>query len=371
MYESRIAADPLAVTMVAGFPPEIDLLAQRNLSHHGFLRAAWYRAGAADRGRTLVIRHGGAGDGGGVIAAIPTAPFGPAFGGARKVAGPYWPFRAPLIAADCSAFDLVLALEHPATRRLGPVWRIGPARMDDPATTLLVEAAQTAGWTILSRPAGSSWVVDLDAARATGWPRASTKKRLRRIERRLGTLGQVTWQHVRGHDWDDGVLTDLGAVEAASWVGTDTDGSGAKFLTAAQRSVWQAILHDPLLGDMLCATILRVDGRAVAFSFDCDDGPVRYGIVGSYMTKLGAYEIGKLANYRSMEDASAAGQRRLDLGIGDSGYKREMGAVEAYHMADLLFVRSRIAARLFAKMWGSAIAPGQSIRVLPDAQNHG
>ncbi|PKP95266.1 MAG: hypothetical protein CVT76_08535 [Alphaproteobacteria bacterium HGW-Alphaproteobacteria-15] len=229
--------------------------------------------------------------------------------------------------------------------------------------TLLIEAAQIAGWTILSRPSGSSWVVDLNRARATGWPRASTKKRLRRIERRLGTLGEVTWQYVRGRGWDDGVLADLAAVEAASWVATDTNGSGAKFLTTAQRGVWQDMLNDPLLAAMLCATILRVDGRAVAFSFDCDDGPVRYGIAGSYMTELGRYEIGKLANYRSMEDAMAAGQRRVDLGMGDSGYKREMGAAEAYHLADLLFVRSRIAARLLAKKWGSAIAPSSPIKL--------
>ncbi|PKP85969.1 MAG: hypothetical protein CVT77_19825, partial [Alphaproteobacteria bacterium HGW-Alphaproteobacteria-16] len=135
MFESRIAADPLTVAAIAGFPPEIDVLARRNLSGHGFLRAAWYSAGSSGRGRTLVIRRSDGGACGGLIAAIPTAPFGLAFSGARKVAGPYWPFRGPLVAADCTAFDLAQALEHPATRGLGPVWRIGPARMDDAAIT--------------------------------------------------------------------------------------------------------------------------------------------------------------------------------------------------------------------------------------------
>ncbi|MFN4097775.1 MAG: hypothetical protein ACK4GG_13485, partial [Sphingomonas sp.] len=51
-------------------------------------------------------------------------------------------------------------------RCLGPAWRVGPARCDDPATTLLIAAAQLANWNVLSRPAGTSGVIDLDAERA-------------------------------------------------------------------------------------------------------------------------------------------------------------------------------------------------------------
>ena len=110
MYESRIAADHLTVATTPGFPPAIDALADCNLSGHGFLRAAWYRAGAATGGRTLLLRRGDTGTDGTVIAAIPTAPFGPVLARARKVPGAYWPFRSPLIAPDCNAFDLAHAL---------------------------------------------------------------------------------------------------------------------------------------------------------------------------------------------------------------------------------------------------------------------
>lgn len=355
MYESRIAAAPLTVAAIAGFPPEIDMLAGRNLSGHEFLRAAWYRGGGQQSGRTLVVRRGAAAEGGAVIAAIPTTAFGPTIARARKVAGPYWPFRSALIAPDCSAFELAQALEHPAARSLGPVWRIGPARRDDPTNSLLIQAAQQAGWTVLSRPAGTCWVIDLDEAQ--GYPRGSVPRKLRAGWRKLEALGIPRWRHICGDAWDAGVLADMGRIEADSWIGRTTDGSGAKFLSADQRAIWQTIVSDPVLAQMLSTTILMLDDRPVAFNFVCDDGPVRYGIAGSHVEDLKHCCIGKATNYRTLDDAIAAGQRIFDTGAGDSGYKRDMGAVPGYQLADLLFVRNRSAARVLARAWGEALQP--------------
>lgn len=354
MYESRIAAGHLTVAARTGAAPALDVLGQRNLSGHGFLRAAWYAEGTPDALRTLVVWR----EDGTPIAAIPTAPFGPPIAGARKVPGSYWPLRAALIAPDCSSFELAQALGHPAAAAsLGPVWRVGPARADCPATQRLVDAARRARWSVLTRPAGTSWVIDLGAARKQGgWPRGSTASRLARIERRLASHGPVAWRHVRGQDWNDAVLDELAQVEAASWIATKTDGSGAKFLNLQRRAAWRAVLADPVLAGMLCATILTVEGRAVAFSFDCDDGPVRYGIAGSFRSDFAKSEVGKLANHRAVSDAFAAGATTVDLGAGDSGYKREMGAAAGYDLVDLLFVKSRTAARLVAKLWGAPLA---------------
>ena len=351
MYESRIAADPLTVAMVEGFPPAIDALAARNLAGHGFLRAAWYGAGGQAPGQTLVIQRAGSGD---VIAVIPTLPFGPAIVGARKLAGGYWPFRAPLLSPDCTAHHLAQALADKAAHSLGPVWRIGPARCDDPAIAILIEAAQLAGWRVLSRPAGTSWIIDLDAMRANP-PRSSTARKLRAAWRKFEALGTPHWRTVRGAQWDAEALIAMGRIEADSWIARETDGSGAKFLTAGQRAVWQHALSDPVIAASLCAIILFLDDRPVAFSFDLDDGPKRYAIAGTHAEDLRHYQIGKTLNYRSLDEALVAGQRTLDLGAGDSGYKRAMGAVPGYDMADMLFVRSRLAAPVLERVWGKAL----------------
>lgn len=363
MYESRIAADQLTATSIPGFPEEIDALAACNLAGHGFLRAAWYAARAeqlpadtASTGRTLLIRRGS----GEVIAAIPTIAFGPAVGRARKVPGSYWPLRSPLIAPDCDVVELAQGLER-GRRNLAPVWRVGPAPANDPAIALLTEAALRANWSILSRPAGTSWAIDLDAARAEGWPRPSTAKRLAKAERRLAQLGRVEWHYVRGQGWNERVLEQLAAIEQASWIASTTDGSGAKFLSLGQRALWRRVLADPVLADMLCATILTIDDAPVAFSFDLYDGAVQYGIAGSYVRALAKYEIGKIVNARAISDAIAAGLSVTDLGVGDTGYKEYFGASPAYDMEDLLFVRSRTAARILANAWGRERTPVQPV----------
>jgi CelD/BcsL family acetyltransferase involved in cellulose biosynthesis len=230
-------------------------------------------------------------------------------------------------------------------------------RGNDPGAALVAAAARLAGWRVLARPSGSCWVIDLAAARAAGWPRGSTAKRLRRYERNLAEQGTIGWRHVRGAGWSAAVLEELGQIEAQSWITRTTDGSDAKFLHAHQRAQWQRALTDPVLAEMLCATILTLDGRAVAFCLDLDNGPCQYGIAGSYCADMAAFHVGKLVNYRVMADAIADGQDRLDLGSGDSGYKREMGAVEAYQLVDLLFVRSGLLAKVLGRAWGGPYDP--------------
>ncbi|WP_379922670.1 GNAT family N-acetyltransferase [Erythrobacter sp. R86502] len=352
MYESRIAADRLTVDAVKGFPPEIDTLAAHNLAGHGFLRAAWYAACPSDRATTLLLRRDADGD---VLAAIPTVPFGPAMAGARKVPGSYWPLRSPLLSPDCDIFALARAFDCPAARRLGPVWRVGPLRADNPATMRLIAAAQLANWTVLSRKAGTGWVIDLDAARGAPFPGGSAAKKLRAAWRKLEQRGHPHWRRISGDRWDARTLGDMGRIESQSWIGRATDGSGAKFLTEEQRALWHRVLKDPVLATNLSATILMVDDRPVAFTFDLDDGPVQYSIAGGYTEDMKSLGVGKLANYRMMADAIADGQRLLDMGVGDSGYKREMGAAPAYDMADLLFVRRRAAAMMLAPVWGAAL----------------
>jgi hypothetical protein len=344
MYQTRITPAALTVENAAGFPRALDALAEQGLGGHHFLRSAWFAAGAPDGGHTLLARD----ERGAPLLAIPAAPFGPAVVGARKVPGSYWPFRGVLAAPEARSEHFAAALAAPA---LGPVWRLGPAPVSDPVTRLLIDGAEAAGWHVITQRAGTVWAIDLDELRARGWPSKSSARKLRRYEARLEELGPVTWRAIRGKDWDEAALAAMGSIEAASWVAAHTNGSGAKFMRSEQRAVWRCALGDPVLAEMLCATILMIGGRAVAFSFDMDDGPVQYGIAGSFVSDLADYNIGRLVNYRAMADAIADGQSVMDMGTGDSGYKRDMGAVAAYDLVDLLFVKNPLAARALRRWW--------------------
>lgn len=337
----------IRVARCDGVPALLDDLAAHAEPHFRFLRAAWYRAAAPEGATTIAaIRADGT-----PIAAVPTAPLGPALIGARNVSGSYWPFRSLALHPDASDAELGAFFADPQSiAALGPAWRIGPIYADDPATVRVKRAAATAGWTVLARKLGRTFLFDV---RGEAWPRRSTRRRLANYQRQLEQIGAVTLRHVSGADWSPAVLDSLAAIEAASWVGTGTDGTGAKFLTDTKRASWMEAIADPVLAAALSATILSVGGRPAAFSFDLISGDRQYGIASSYDQQFAAFRPGKIVTAHQLEHARAAGVATVDLGAGDSGYKREMGAVAGSEILDLLVVRNRPAASLLRLRWGA------------------
>jgi CelD/BcsL family acetyltransferase involved in cellulose biosynthesis len=341
----------LAVAQRPGLTDERDEAAAAAPAPYAFLRRAWFESAAPDaRGaRTLVARRGD----GSLLAAIPLVPAGPAALGFKSVPGCYWPFRFAPIAADAEAGALQALLRDRAARRaLGPVWRMGPLHAADPSARLLLEAARASGWHVLERPMGETWLLDLAAARAAGrLPPAAKAKRLRGYERRLAEMGALRYHFVRGATFDAAALDALQAIEAASWVGTQTDGSGAKFLRPTQRALWERALRDPRLADMLSAAILFVGERPAAFSFDLNLGSHQYGIAGSYDAAFAPLRVGKLLAWRHLEESAGRGIATIDWGAGDTGYKQEFGCVPGSPIIDCLFVRSAPLAALLRRKW--------------------
>ncbi|NML05233.1 GNAT family N-acetyltransferase [Sphingomonas sp. G-3-2-10] len=356
VIDSPAAESCVGIEVESGFPPLLDDLASRAIGARAFLRSAWY-AGDGAEGTTLVARR----IDGGVIAAIPTIPIGPAMLGARTVPGSYWPFRSILIDESATQGELTEAFKHSLTRSLlTPMWRVGPIYKDDPATVMLKRAAARAGWTVLTRHISRTFVFDLAASEAEGgWPRKSTRRRLAGYEKQLGAMGEVSYRHVTGADWDEAAFAALAAIEANSWVGKSTDGSGAKFLSQAQRKRWRTAVADPVLAEALSAAILFVGDVPAAFSFDLQDGATQYSIASSYDDRFAAGRPGRIVTWRQLEWARGRGVTMVDLGAGDSGYKQDMGAVAGSEILDLLIVRSRSAAKVLKLKWGEESAIGR------------
>lgn len=353
MRPNSKSAPTLSVALHSGFPESIDKLADRSGRNQVFLRSAWYSAGANCKGRTLT----GTRPSGTIVAALPLTKMGPDLVGAKGVPGSYWPYRSPLIAPDLSVDELTLMFaDDLATETMAPLWRLGPTLANDPSTLMVMEASARAGWTVLVRDAGDTWLLDLaQAARENGgrWPRKSSRKRLAAYERKLEERGTVNWRSISDDGWSPHILDLLGQVEADSWVGRKTDGTGAKFLNAGQRALWRTALADPVIARALSATLLLLDERPIAFSFDLRSGDVQHAIASSYVEDLAEFRIGKIVTYRQLETALHEGVTWVDLGAGDGGYKREMGAVKGPALIDLLIVRQRKAALLLAKKWGA------------------
>jgi Acetyltransferase (GNAT) domain len=345
MREARLhaAGAALEVTIEPGCPAAIDAAAAAAEGPHLFLRAAWFES---DRDTaTLVGRR----PDGRVVAALPTAAFRP---GVRAVAGGYWPWRSFPVAADASDDELVALLGHRLARGLGPAWRMGPQREDDPTGLRLARAARDTGWHALRRRLGRTWLLDVPSLRArSAWPRGSTLRKNRFFEKHLAAEGKLEFRFVTGAGWTGEAFDMLADIERRAWVGTRTDRSAAKFLAPHHRRVWESAAADPVLADMMWGSILTVGGVPAAFGFALDCGGTRYCIANSFDPRFARHSPGRVLAYRGFEHLEARGVSLLDWGSGDPGYKEMMGAEEGPEVIDWLFVRGPALAALLRPFW--------------------
>lgn len=343
-------ADIITSSLETGLPIDLDVLAETSDPARRFLRRAWYQADATSGLCTLVARRR---DGTPLIV-IPTRPVGPKILRARSVACGYWPFRSFPVAQHITDAEIKAFLECAIVRKsISTALRIGPVYADDPGVSRIVSVAQTLGWAILNRNLGTSFLQDVAAQGANGsCPGKSRIRKTRGYARKLEQAhGSIDIRIVCGEDWNAGALDVLAAIEAASWVGTRTDRSGAKFLNPGHLRHWRTVVTDPFIAANLRATILYAGGEPIAFSFDLRGGDVLYGIASSYREDMARFSPGQIVTTRLLEDSLAMGIRSIDWGSGDTGYKRALGAEPGSQIVDLMLVRNPVLAAAVKPQW--------------------
>ena len=343
-------ADVITSALETALPAELDQLAEAGDPTRSFLRRSWYSGDERSGLCTLLARRR---DGTPVIA-IPTRPVGPRVLRARAVSSSYWPFRSVPMAADATDAEIEALLGCANVKKaIGAALRIGPIYADDPAIIKLTSAARSLGWSVLTRNLGTNFIQDIATQSADGtWPGKSRARKLKTYERKLlQSHGETQVRVVTGDAWSDTVWNELAAIEAASWVGTKTDRSGAKFINPANLKHWRLAAADPVIAAQLRATILYAANRPIAFSFDLEAGGVLYGIASSYAEDMASFSPGQIITTKLLDDAITRGVRTIDWGSGDTGYKRALGAVAGPQIIDLMLVPGPILGAALKPRW--------------------
>lgn len=333
----------MEVSVSSGLDPAIDRVAAMARAAWGFLTRSWFAAAGSQEMVTLMLT----GAEGVPLIALPVAMAGQFM---RSVPGAYWPYRSFPVADGVSSDQMAALLSEPRARRaLGPVWRLGPIYADDPALTLLREAAPRAGWRVFERRIATAFLLDMQQLSAEGsWPRNSTLRKNRFHEKHLASHGALEWRFARGADWTPALFEDLAAIEAKSW---HAGASDPKFLPGRHRDFWEQLSRDPEQAARMNAAILYVEGKPVAFSFDLDVDGRKYAIANSYDPAFAKHSPGKCLYYRNLAEAMERGISLVDWGAGDGGYKQTIGAAEGPQIVDCLIVRGG-----FARLFGPLIA---------------
>jgi len=350
--DAQVAAE--RVHVVPATSADADAAAEATYQDHAFLRGAWTEAAAPGAVRRWTAVRGD----GSPICVLPlvTRRIGPV--AVREVAGCYWPFRCIAIAADAQPTELVQMLRATATKRaLGPVWRLGPVFSDDPAAVQLGEAAQQAGWAMLTRRLGTCFEIDVAALLAEGpWPRGPTMRKNRWREKRLAESGAVEFTSFSGVTWTAADRDAVAEIERQSWLATLGDEAAFQFAEAGRRRFWEAAAADPVIGGMIFGAILSIGGVPAAFSFGLQAGTTRYQIANNYDQRFSSHSVGRTLLLKDFEQAVASGTRRISWGSGDAGYKTEMGARPGPEIVDLLFVRPKLLAAPLSRWWSRSPA---------------
>ncbi|MCA1750011.1 MAG: GNAT family N-acetyltransferase [Parasphingopyxis sp.] len=330
-------------------PEEIDALADDGDPRGAFLRHRWFAAGKNPAERIIGLRR----EDGTPAAAIPLSAqkYGPLR--INAVSGGYWPFRGFPVRSGADRAELAEMLCDPESRRaLGGVWRVGPVFAGDATAERIVPAARDAGWQVLTRSLGTIFELDLAALRAGGdWPSAKTQRKNRWRKRRLAEDGEVVCRYFTGADWTKADRDAMAEIEANSWLAKLDDGGDTKFRDPAERRFWEDAAQDPALATMIFGSLMSIGETPAAFTFGIEAGDTRYYIANNYDERFTKFGPGRVLLYDDFERAAEAGITRISWGVGDAGYKSEMGAEPGPVLLDLLFVRGGWLAALLEPIW--------------------
>ena len=328
----------------------IDALAAQGPAARAFLRERWFAANGHASPRMVTMADGADRP----IAALALTERRKGPFSLREIGGCYWPFRGVPLAPQVSAETLAEGL---ARHRgdLGHVWRLGPAEQGDAALASLCDAARRAGWHVLTRPLGQVFELDL-AGCADGdtaqWPSSKTQRKNRWRKRRLEEEGgPLRIEFFTGADWTAQQRDALAEIEAKSWLGTLAEGGDTKFRDPAMRAYWEALCADPVLAHMLTGSLMWIGERPAAFTFGLQTGTLRYCIANNFDQSFTRHGPGRVLLYDDFARAAEQGVTRISWGLGDAGYKSEMGAQPGAHMVDLLFVRGALLAAVLKRWW--------------------
>ncbi len=330
-----------------------DALAEAALPDRSFLRKQWFEAGP-DPATSFAVARAASGK--------PLAAFalrarniGPQALGltVNEIAGCYWPMRGVPMDASASPRELAAALSDKAlSKTLGPAFRLGPVVRDHASIRQLCEAMRLAGWSVLTKQAGQHFGVDLAARLEAGnWPSTRGQKKRRWHVRNMEKIAPVRTEYFTGTDWTPATREAMARIEANSWLGNLEDGGDTKFRDPAQRSTWEDAARDPALAEMMRGSIMWLGDDPVAFTFGLDCGPARLLIANNFDRNFAKESPGKVLIYDDFLKAAERGIEWMDLGLGDAGYKSDMGAEEAGVFVDLMFVRSPLMARALRPLW--------------------
>ncbi|MGH7085720.1 MAG: GNAT family N-acetyltransferase, partial [Acetobacteraceae bacterium] len=214
----------------------------------------------------------------------------------------------------------------------------------------LIAALRRNGWDVGTLPAGHAFAVALpDTVPQFERINAGLVRRINYYERRLHRAGKpdiVRYGGSGGSDWEL-ILSRVAAIEQNSWVAKNN--GTMLFAIPTARRFWDKVLSDEFLSSCVTIWLLYLDGHPVSFSCGLDIGSVKFILANLYDEAFKTYSCGSVLTRHVLTGAIEGGQRRVDWGKGDSGYKQLWHAEPAHALTDVVALPPRRPTRAIVK----------------------
>lgn len=184
----------------------------------------------------------------------------------------------------------------------------------------LAAAARGRRWRLLERVVerSPSIPIETDWESFRGTLARGFAKELTRRRRRLGELGELTFELDHGREGLDELLQDGFRVEASGWKGQ----SGTAILSRPEtRAFYAAIARWAASKDWLRLGCLRLDGRLIAFELNIAANGALYVLKGGYDEEFRKFGPGTLVVEDVIRSAFEAGLQSYEFLGSDDAYK--------------------------------------------------
>jgi hypothetical protein len=266
-----------------------------------------------------------------------------------SLGGFYWPFRSPII-PESSRAETFSALADAFTDSWRTIaLRYGPVRETHPAIVSFNAALENRGWRVHRFTLGKTYSVSLPDT----WQQFenSLGRNLRTntyyYERKMRREGELEIRCIRnttGASWAR-TIHDLGVVEGKSW--QRTEGAQLRFFGERNQGFWTSLLCESGFGNIVSVWLMYFKGEPVSFCFCLDCAPVRHILANTYAENVRAYSTGSVLYMHVFRDAVESRIiRRVNIGMGDSGYKTRWGAQPSFELVDWIAFRPGVRGRL-------------------------
>jgi hypothetical protein len=257
-----------------------------------------------------------------------------------SMAGYYYPFRTFLCPPDVkdAAINGFVDAIHDESKVA--VVLVGPLQTDDPVCDALQNAFRRRRWRLCGVDAGAQQVVQLpDSVEAF---RASLSRNLRKNhDRRLRSLEsagefEISYYNDCSADRWEHAISACAEVESRSWLALDDDG---KTRVHGRESFWNSYAAHKDGSQRLSIWVVSLDGQPIAYSLAIDSGQCRYSISGQYDEAYKKHGVGIIADMSMFVQSIESGKTVVNMGDGESDYKRRWGAEPGVDLQSLYIFR--------------------------------